>query len=1540
MLALAVLMMAPSWGWGQTYTKLTSLAELSDGYYVILNESDAFVMTNGRSGSATTGYFVSAAITPSNGTITDPAATNVWKIETNGTGRTIYNEAIAKYVGWSSSNAASIEDAPANTNRWTFTYADSKFTVLNVAANTRQLSYNSGSPRFAAYANNAQQELQFYKMGEAPTTPTIILSETSLSGFTYVDGNGPSTEQTFTVEGTNLTNDISILASTHYEISKTSGTGYAIQLTFTPAEVGTAQTVYVRLKAGLADGTYDNEAITATSAGAADKTVTCSGTVTAPPPPDAPNALTADPIGATGFTANWGAVTGATNYNLDVYTVSGTVSSDLFISEYGEGSSNNKYIEIYNGTGTTVDLSEYTLKQSYNGTGWSGNPFSSYNLPLTGSLANNDVFVIAASDANATILAQTDMAITYHASDQGGKVVSFTGNDAMGLFKNEVLIDVFGDPSSSATIPVAGFSTYGQDHTIVRKSSINGGNTNWTSSSGTNTTDSEWAGYAQDTWTYLGSHTMDGAGLTTYVPDYENLDVGNVTSYNVTGLTSGTTYYYVVRATNTYGTSANSNEIEVTTTGTANNAPIIANIVQTPETGINSSTTVSVSADVTDADANLLGIELQWGTASGSLGNSIDMSKGTGDTYTTDTDIPAQTAGTTVYYVVYALDDEMAEATSPEQSYFVHASEPTNHATTFMADFATPAYSTIDVVWDDATGGTLPEGYVIKASDVSYDAITAPVDGTPEIPDALVQIVEPGMGEANFTGLNDNTTYYFKIWPFTNTGANINYKTDGAVPQAEATTAFGVPIAPVATAATLITSAGFTANWDPVTGATGYELDVYTKAGSAVTTILSENFDGFLRGTPDGGAFSTDISGTIDTYTQTPGWNGDKVYEAGETAKMGSSSALGYIVTPEINLSGNSGNFSVSFEAMAWSGDATNLKVFHNGVLAHTVTNLNNTDYTLAPFEVNLTGGTSTSKLRFEAEKASKSRFFLENLLITQGSETNIPIEGSPFTISGGELTRRIISGLDQNTTYYYVVRAINDAGTSSNSNEIEVTTGIVSAKETIVSGDWNNPSIWTNGIVPVATDDVTIKHTVTLSATGTANSRNFTIDGGSLNIVSDATGTGSLISTGTVTGNVTVQRYMPGASEAWHLLSSPVANQAISGEFIPTGTYDDGSGYDFYAWSEPTETWLNQKEAANQIETFNPGQGYLVAYQLPDTKTFAGQLNAGSVSFNLKHENSGDYRGSNLMGNPYASGIDWNLADRSKFHDEFAYVYNSAKEGGEGYINVDGISTGAYIGVNQGFMVLAKPTENNATFNFTNDMRVHGGNFYKNTNSTDQLKVRFANASNYDETSIRLMSESDFNRDRNDAVKMFSYNPAIPQVYTLTSDLVGASINTVPSINEEAVFPICLYVPAQDNYVISLPLAEGEFSGRTVYLQDKLTGGMVNLSNGQTYAFAASPSDNTNRFELRFSTLGIDKPEALDAIFAFAYGDVLYLETTSKEAAQVNVYNLTGQLVMQGKTNGNTLSTFNASALSNGVYVVNVILNKGVVSQKIVIRK
>ncbi len=166
---------------------------------------------------------------------------------------------------------------------------------------------------------------------------------------------------------------------------------------------------------------------------------------------------------------------------------------DVFFSEYIEGSSSNKAVEIYNGTGADIDLDGYVVKLGSNGGDW-------WNTEeLSGTLTAGDVFVIGNSSADDKIIAVTDITST---------ITYYNGDDAVGLFYNGVLIDIIGvyltDPGSAWD--VAGVAGATGEHTLVRKSTVTTGNTDWAASAGTTTEDSEWEVYDQNTFNYLGIH--------------------------------------------------------------------------------------------------------------------------------------------------------------------------------------------------------------------------------------------------------------------------------------------------------------------------------------------------------------------------------------------------------------------------------------------------------------------------------------------------------------------------------------------------------------------------------------------------------------------------------------------------------------------------------------------------------------------------------------------------------------------------------------------------------------------------------------------------------------------------------------------------------------------------------------------------------------------------------------------------------------------------------------------------------------------------
>ena len=184
-----------------------------------------------------------------------------------------------------------------------------------------------------------------------PLVPTITTSVSTLTGFNYIVGSGPSAQQSFTVSGSNLTANIILSPPTNYEISSTSGTGFQstpITLTQSGGNVATT-TIYVRLKSGLAVGSYNSQNVNLTSTGATTKTVSCSGTVSNVP------LITVTPTGLSGFTyiAGYGpstqqsftvsgsyltaniTVTPPTNYEISTTSGSGFSSSPIILTQSG-----------------------------------------------------------------------------------------------------------------------------------------------------------------------------------------------------------------------------------------------------------------------------------------------------------------------------------------------------------------------------------------------------------------------------------------------------------------------------------------------------------------------------------------------------------------------------------------------------------------------------------------------------------------------------------------------------------------------------------------------------------------------------------------------------------------------------------------------------------------------------------------------------------------------------------------------------------------------------------------------------------------------------------------------------------------------------------------------------------------------------------------------------------------------------------------------------------------------------------------------------
>ena len=213
--------------------------------------------------------------------------------------------------------------------------------------------------------------------------------------------------------------------------------------------------------------------------GSLDQTVSATTTTITGLSPETTYSLTVAAKDAAGNTsAQSAAVNGTT-------LATGGTATELFFSEYVEGAGFNKALEIANFTGSSVDLSVYSVRRDGNGGGtWDS------GVTLSGTLADGDVFVIVNDQISLTCFnpASADLSVN------NTTPMTFNGNDPVGLFKNGTLIDIIG-------VFGAGSGNFAQNETLRRKNTVGSPNIAFDKAG-------EWDVFAQDTCDGLGMHNV------------------------------------------------------------------------------------------------------------------------------------------------------------------------------------------------------------------------------------------------------------------------------------------------------------------------------------------------------------------------------------------------------------------------------------------------------------------------------------------------------------------------------------------------------------------------------------------------------------------------------------------------------------------------------------------------------------------------------------------------------------------------------------------------------------------------------------------------------------------------------------------------------------------------------------------------------------------------------------------------------------------------------------------------------------------------
>lgn len=508
------------------------------------------------------------------------------------------------------------------------------------------------------------------------------------------------------------------------------------------------------------------------------------------------------------------------------------------------------------------------------------------------------------------------------------------------------------------------------------------------------------------------------------------------------------------------------------------------------------------------------------------------------------------------------------------------------------------------------------------------------------------------------------TTVHVKLSPTagcTDYNGNIAISGGGATTVNVTATGKGVIPAPTATAATDVVTNGFIANWNAVTGATGYELEVGTNPLISKINI-SENFAGF---TTDNG--TTDRSAALDSYLSTIGWTGSSIFEMNGYAKLGTGSLKGSITTPALDLSGFGGLAKVSIDLGLYGTDANKTVQVMFASDGTTFTQIGSPvtlSGTMTTYTFSITGGTNNSKIRVQAVGTSNNRFYLDNFAVTQDSRI---VGYNPISVSG---TSQAVNGLTVDTQYYYRVRAKINSCYSSYSLIIPV--------KTTYSVIWNNA--WTNTSGPDATLDAIIRTPFNVGDAGQNefSVKNLTIEstgsldikaGKGITVTGDITAPdnkiiiesdGSLVQTKITNGNsankAIVKRGVSMKTSDYTYWSSPVKDQPLLNTSNvnannSAGGFSEGTPNNrIFEYNEPNDTFK-----ATLNGTFTNAKGYAIRGKssygtslYSDELSFNGNLNNGDITIGVQKSKNTIIsgityeHGYNLIGNPYPSNIDF----------------------------------------------------------------------------------------------------------------------------------------------------------------------------------------------------------------------------------------------------------------------------------------------------------
>jgi hypothetical protein len=588
-----------------------------------------------------------------------------------------------------------------------------------------------------------------------------------------------------------------------------------------------------------------------------------------------------------------------------------------------------------------------------------------------------------------------------------------------------------------------------------------------------------------------------------------------------------------------------------------------------------------------------------------------------------------------------------------------------------------------------------------------------------------------------------------------------------------------------------------------------------------------------------------------------------------------------------------------------------------------------------------------------------------------------IIVNGGKTLDFGTSVIGSIASGNNANTTFTTGAESVLKSAAAGGINA-NITSGGTTTLNSTTNYVFNRAGTQVSGSLVTSADSITVANgsNLTLSANTSAStlivnagaaayvsaSKQLTIsttlsNSGSLSLLSDASGTGTLLAPASLSGTggtYNVQQYLTGTTNSgtglpngrfWYI-SSPVTG-ATSAVLAPS------TGNKFWSWLEASNGY---SAITTDDVPLTSGIGYVARMKDNGVVQFAGTIRTGDVNIDIARTGSSNYyRGFNLIGNPYPSFATLTVADNAAIEpsiwyrtltlDLSAMAFDTYNYEGASYVSGSGNGpvTG-FIPPMQAFWVKTHIV-GTSTVAFKQANRSHQASVKLRSAEADTvpcIRLQISNGKAKDQTLIGLYKLASDEFDKYDSHKMKNGIDSFPEIFTMNGN-EELAINGLKHDGRSKTLALGFRTGKKGDFKLKVLELKNLGDSVKVILKDKIKNCDKELKDSTEYDFTSDVATTTDRFTIVIMANAPTSLKDADMASADAYSTSdhqiqIRLIGTSDNYAKVAVYSILGQQV--GAFTTNSANTVLGKRFAPGIYLVNVAAQGVQVTKKVVINQ